>query len=151
MVEENILSPVSKYDSDDFNFNLDMSNKLFCTFTTQERVEDLVQVIKGRYHILYDKIFILQCIGKEELIVTYNVDFNNIGDFLEDTILVHRKKHTNTLYTINALNELIIELNNGYLDKNFMINWEDYKNSVLLTKDGQLEIIKTKLFQIIEL
>ena len=25
----------------------------------------------------------------------------------ENTILVHRKKETNTLYTINALNELI--------------------------------------------
>jgi hypothetical protein len=31
---------------------------------------------------------------------------NNVSEIPENTILVHRKKETNTLYTINALNEL---------------------------------------------
>ena len=68
----------------------------------------------------------------------------------ENTILVHRKKQTNTLYTINALNELIKNLNNGYLDKRFMVNWDDYRNSVLLTKEHKLQILKTKLYDIVE-
>jgi len=80
----------------------------------------------------------------------YNVDFNNIGDFLDNTILVHRKKQTNTLYTINALNQLIRELNGGVLDKSYMIPWEDYKNSVLLTKENKLQILRTKLHNIVE-
>jgi len=139
------------YDFEEFTYNTDMSNKLFCTFTSREDLEELIYSIKSNYIVLYDKIFVLECEEQEEFICTYNVDFNNVGDFLDNTILVHRKKHTNTLYTINALNQLIKELNNGFLDKNFMINWEDYSNSVLLTKDFSLQILKTKLFDIVEL
>jgi hypothetical protein len=34
---------------------------------------------------------------------------------LENTILLHRKKESNTLYTINALNDLICSLNEGQI------------------------------------
>ena len=49
---------------------------------------------------------------------------------IPDTISLHRKKNTNTLYTINALNDLIRELNAGKLDKTYPIKWENYKNSL---------------------
>ena len=140
-----------QYDFDEFSYNTDMSNKLFCTFTAREDLDELLDTIKSSYIILYDKIFVLECEDQEEYICTYNVDFHNVGDFLENTILVHRKKYTNTLYTINALNELIKELNDGYLDKRFMVDWEDHRNSVLLTKDYKLQILKTKLHSIVEL
>ena len=81
---------------------------------------------------------------------TYNVDFGNISNFLDNTILVHRKKETNTLYTINALNTLIKDLNGGVLDTNYRIDWEDYKNCILLTKGPELKRVNTKLFKIIE-
>ena len=71
--------------------------------------------------------------------LTYNVDMNNSSSesMVDNTILVHRKKQTNTLYTINALNELIKSLNNGVLDKTFAIDWENYKNCILLIQtDG---------------
>jgi hypothetical protein len=45
--------------------------------------------------------------SNDEYVCTYNVDQPNINNIPENTILVHRKKETNTLYTINALNELI--------------------------------------------
>ena len=32
-----------------------------------------------------------------------------------------------------------------------MVDWEDYRNSVLLTKDYKLQILKTKLHSIVEL
>ena len=60
------------------------------------------------------------------------------------------KKHTNTLYTINALNDLIRELNNGVLDKSFSVEWENYKNCLLLTNDGGLNKIPTKIYKIID-
>tara|TARA_X000001382_G_C3162505_1_gene176739 strand:- start:72 stop:527 length:456 start_codon:yes stop_codon:yes gene_type:complete len=138
------------YDFDDLSFNIDMSNKLFCTFTAREELDTLLEKIKSNYIVLYNKIFVLECQDQEEFICTYNVDFNNIGDFLDNTILVHRKKQTNTLYTINALNQLIMELNDGVLDKSYMIPWEDYKNSVLLTKENKLQILRTKLHNIVE-
>ena len=43
--------------------------------------------------------------------LTYNIDSPTDILQLPNTILVHRKKQTNTLYTINALNEVIKYLN----------------------------------------
>ena len=68
-----------------------------------------------------------------------------------NTILVHRKKQTNTLYTINALNELIKSLNNGVLDKKFPIEWENYQNCILLIQTDGFNRIDTKIKEIITL
>ena len=132
-------------------WNGDMSNKLFCTFTTEENLDKLIENIKGKYDILYGKIFVLYSKSNDEYICTYNVDFGNVGKFLDNTILVHRKKESNTLYTINALNTLIKELNEGVLDTSYRVNWTDYRNCVLLTKGPDLKRINTKLYKIIEL
>jgi hypothetical protein len=139
------------YDLDEVYLNDDMSNKLFCTFSTEETLDDVLTSIKEKYRIVYNKIFVLYSKSQNEYICTYNVDFGNVSTFLENTILVHRKKETNTLYTINALNTLIKELNNGQLDNSFKINWSDYRNCILLTKGPELKRINTKLFNIIEL
>lgn len=128
-----------------------MSNKLFCTFSSLEDIDDIVSSLQSRYQVLYNKIFVLNCNESDSYLITYNVDLHNVNSFLPNTILVHRKKHTNTLYTINALNELILELNNGILDTSFPINWNSYKNCVLLTRDNELDIIRTKLHKIIEI
>lgn len=128
-----------------------MSNKLFCTFSSLEDIDDVVSSLQSRYQVLYNKIFVLSCNESDSYLITYNVDLHNVNGFLPNTILVHRKKHTNTLYTINALNELILELNNGILDTSFPINWNGYKNCVLLTRDNELDIIRTKLHKIIEI
>ena len=139
------------YDIDPVNLNDDMSNKLFCTFATEETLEPVLVNIQERYNIIYNKIFVLYSKSLNEYICTYNVDFGNVGTFLENTILVHRKKESNTLYTINALNTLIKELNSGVLDTSFRINWPDFRNCVLLTKGSDLKRINTKLHKIIEL
>ena len=63
---------------------------------------------KGKkYTIIYNKLFVLEIVGKDEYVITYNVDQGNVQTIPDNTILVHRKKESNTLYTINALNELI--------------------------------------------
>jgi hypothetical protein len=139
------------YDIETFSYNLDMSNKLFCTFATEDTLEGVLGEIKSRYKIIYNKIFVLYSKSQDEYICTYNVDFGNVSNFIENTILVHRKKESNTLYTINALNTLIKELNNGELDTSFKVNWSDYRNCVLLTKGAELKRINTKLFKILEL
>jgi hypothetical protein len=66
------------------------------------------------------------------------------------TILLHRKKETNSLYTINALNTLIKSLNNGYLDKSFMVDWNQYKNCILLTDGPNLRKLDTAIHKIID-
>ena len=140
-----------EYDLDRITINDDMSNKLFCTFSTQSDLDNTLQVIQSKYNIIYNKIFVLYAKSQDEYICTYNVDFGNVSNFLENTILVHRKKESNTLYTINALNTVIKELNGGVLDTSYKINWSDYRNCILLTKGSELKRINTKLFRIIEL
>lgn len=139
------------YDIEPIYFNEDMSNKLFCTFSTEEDLEGVLQEIQERYKIIYNKIFVLYSKSQDEYICTYNVDFGNIGTFIDNTILVHRKKESNTLYTINALNTLIKELNGGVLDVDYRINWPDFRNCILLTKGPELKRVNTKLFKIVEL
>ena len=139
------------YDIDEISLNEDMSNKLFCTFSTEGELESTLKEIQERYKIIYNKIFVLYSKSQDEYICTYNVDYGNVSTFLENTILVHRKKESNTLYTINALNTLVKELNDGVLDKGFRVNWTDYRNCILLTKGPELKRVNTKLFKIIEL
>ena len=140
-----------EYDFDEVYLNEDMSNKLFCTFSTEEGLEDVLSSIQEKYRIIYNKIFVLYSKSQDEYKGTYNVDFGNVSTFLENTILVHRKKETNTLYTINALNTLIKEINGGVLDTSYRVNWADYRNCILLTKGPELKRVNTKLYKIIEL
>ena len=139
------------YDIEPIYLNEDMSNKLFCTFSTEDQLEDVLSTIKSKYKIIYNKIFVLYSKSQDEYICTYNVDFGNVSNFLENTILVHRKKESNTLYTINALNTLIKELNGGQADPSYRVNWKDYTNCILLTKGPELKRVNTKLYKIIEL
>jgi hypothetical protein len=124
---------------------------LFCTFTDPRNLDVLIEDIKAKYSIIYNKMFVLEIIGKEEYVITYNVEHANVSYIPENTILVHRKKESNTLYTINALNELIKKLNGGVVDTRFAINWNHYKNCILLTQHNELNQLNTKIFKIIEI
>ena len=134
-------------------FRLFMNNRLYCTFTTLNTYETIVDTIKSSYVILFNKIFILESLDGEKIMLTYNVDMNNSSSesIIDNTILVHRKKQTNTLYTINALNELIKDLNNGVLDKRFPIEWNNYRNCILLIQADGFNRIDTKVKEIINL
>ena len=130
-----------------------MNNRLYCTFTTPDDIKDIVDKIQSSYVILFNKIFVLESLDGEKIMLTYNVDMNNSSSdsMINNTILVHRKKQTNTLYTINALNELIKSLNNGVLDKKFPIEWGNYKNCILLVQTEGYNRIDTKVREIINL
>jgi len=129
-----------------------VSNKLFCTFVQREYLDEAIADITSQYTILYNKIFVLESKQTQEYICTYNIDRSTFDNQIPyNTILVHRKKETNTLYTINALNTLIRSLNEGIVDPNYKINWFDYKNMILLTQNDTLRKVSTKIFKIIEL
>ena len=130
-----------------------MNNRLYCTFTTLDTYKEVANTIQSSYVILFDKLFVLESLDKEKIMITYNVDMNNsiVNSMVDNTILVHRKKQTNTLYTINALNELIKSLNNGVIDKSFAVNWNDYRNCILLIQTEGFNRIDTKIKEIINI
>jgi hypothetical protein len=129
----------------------DLNNKLFCTFTDLNGLDTLIENITSKYSIIYNKLFVLEIIGKDEYVITYNVEQANVGSIPENTILVHRKKESNTLYTINALNELIKKLNGGVVDTRYQVDWQHYRNCILLTQHNELNQLNTKIYKIIEL
>ena len=128
-----------------------MKTQLLCTFTTQDRLKPTIDLIISCHDVLFDKIYIFNNQKDiSQLICTYNIP-NNQDNFIEgmDTIALHRKKQSNTLYTINALNEVIRDKNNGVLDKTFPVPWEEYKNQLLLVNDEGLNKIHTRIYTIV--
>ena len=128
-----------------------MNNKLYCTFLQDEGVNEVVERILEEHDILFNKIFVLVALDDNKTMLTYNIDGPVYNLQLPNTILVHRKKQTNTLYTINALNEVIRYLNNGILDTTYQVDWTRFRNSLLLTRPDGFKKIRTRLKQIIEI
>ena len=128
-------SSIDIYNQYDFITDGDhMNNRLFATFTQQENIEDLISDLSTSYDIMYKKMFVLFVKSTNEYVIIYNVEQGNINSIPVNTILVHRKKESNTLYTINALNDLIRKLNGGAVDPTFRIEWQHYRNCILLTQ-----------------
>lgn len=147
---ETSVDMYNRYDfitDDDFMAN----NRLFATFTQHNEIDNLVETLASAYEIMYNKMFVLFVKSTNEYVITYNVEQANVGSIPSNTILVHRKKESNTLYTINALNDLIKKLNGGVVDPNFRINWQHYRNCILLTQHGEVKQLNTKIYKIIEL
>ena len=131
-----------------------MRTQLLATFTTKSELDTAVEQIKGAYTIVFSKVYVLQNEDNtNELICTYNVDLNKGADFndVKNTISLHRKKHSNTLYTINALNEVIANLNNGLIDSKFIVPWENFKNTLMVTNSDGLNKIPTRIYKIIKI
>jgi uncharacterized protein YpuA (DUF1002 family) len=131
-----------------------MRTQLLCTFTTQKNLEQTTHDISKNFNVVFEKIYVLQNETKPyELICTYNVDKDDDIDFnkVKNTISLHRKKITNTLYTINALNELIKTINNGVLDTKYQVPWDIYRNMILILGKEGLSKIPTRILKIIDL
>lgn len=122
---------------------------MVCTFARTYEIDETLENIKDKFTVLNGKIFLLKTISPQsELIMSYNIQMETRQDFLPKSIMVHRKKETNTIYTINALNELIMNINNGVLDKHYPIDWGRYENSILLKKQDGLKILKIQVVNI---
>ena len=143
-----LYSPFDMYDIDTIESQEMLKNKLLCTFVPTEEIDYFIADLTQKHTILYNKIFILNIKDSDEVACTYNLDEMSIDSIPPNTILVHRKKETNTLYTINALNELIKSLNGGVVDTRFRVDWQHYRNTVLLTTQGELRSLKTRIHEI---
>lgn len=129
---------------------LTKEKQLLCTFTNNLDYSLLLSKISSFYTILENKVFVFVNVKNlKEYYLTYNVDCSKstVGKF-PNTISIHRKKMYNTLYTLNGMNKLIAEENNGIFDKSFKLNWELYRNSLILTTDVGVKVVGLKLVDI---
>jgi hypothetical protein len=115
---------------------------LLCTFTHRDDVDIVLDYIEDTYKLTDTNILIF---SNEDNRYEYYCVYNISGKqtLPVNTISVHRKSLTNTIYTINALNQIITNVNNGVLDKSYQLDWELYSNKLLLTNKG--EVIKTTI------
>ncbi len=135
---------------------MENETKLLVSFIRKKFIHQAIDNIRQNYEVINDKVYVLNNDSDEnELILTYNVKIDSMNKNIEfkkvisNTISLHRKKLSNTLYTINALNIMLENNPEG-------INWEDYKNNIILTKNNEqgikdILIIKTSLNNIIDL
>lgn len=110
-----------------------MRLQLLCTFTHVDRVSLCLGAINTTYEGVVDVECYSYSYQPSSIICVYGADPTT--NRLKDTIPINRKKETNTLYSINALNGLIRHLNNGSLDKSYRVDWHNYSDSLLLA-DG---------------
>lgn len=125
--------------------------QLLCTFSNTLDLKNVIGSIFEFYTVYNKCLFVFyNTKEKKDLFITYNIlsDFNEFPKF-KNTISIHRKKQTNTLYTLNAMNQIIRDENDGIFDKTFKVNWEYYKDSLILTNEVYVRIIPIKIYDII--
>ncbi len=127
--------------------------QLLCTFIASDKLAESLEIIRHTYKLAFNNVYVLENVDEPtQVILTYNIVVGSLNPQYAppvSTISVHRKKQTNTIYTINALNALIMSKNDGKLDKSYKIHWDELRNSILVTAHGQLKTVKTKIQQII--
>jgi len=127
------------------------NRQLLCTFATTTDFKKAGEEVMQFYEVYSKRIFIFSNTkNPKEIFLTYNVlNMQRNAPKFPNTILIHRKKQTNTLYTLNAMNKLIEE-ENGQLDKSYVVNWKLYENSLIITGDVSVRIIPLKIHSVID-
>ncbi len=123
-----------------------MKTQLLCTFAHRSDLNIITEYIQTSYDVPERRIFVFSNADvPDNLYCTYNAyETQRRG---QNTISIHRKKETNTLYTVNALNEVIRKVNNGVLDKTYQLDWQRYQNSFILTDDAGYRVINLIFFR----
>jgi len=127
------------------------NRQLLCTFSTAVDFKKTTEAILEFYDIYSKRIFAFSNTqNPKEIFLTYNVlNMQRDAQKFPNTILIHRKKQTNTLYTLNAMNRLIEE-EHGSLDKTYQVNWQLYENSLIITGDVSVRIIPLKIHSVVD-
>jgi hypothetical protein len=124
-----------------------MNTQLLCLFTLNTELQNSIDFILNSYEIINPNVFVLENkIKAEELFITFNVEKGSAPiNSKWKTILVHRKKQSNTIYTINALNEVVKSKTGGHIDSSFIIDWDEFRNCILTTSNAGYKKIPTKI------
>lgn len=125
-----------------------MNVQLLCMFTNIDELDDSIDFVIKNYKLINPNVFVLENTANgRDLYITFNVKKGDSAVSSKwKTILVHRKKESNTIYTINALNEIVKSKTGGQTDNTFVIDWSEYQNSIITTSAGGYKQIPTKIY-----
>lgn len=125
--------------------------QLLCTFSNVKSFKQIIEDIKKFYTVYNNRFFVFTNVASpDEVFVTYNI--LNVGrDFpkFPNTISIHRKKQTNTLYTLNAMNQIIKDENGGVFDKTYSIQWNLYSDVLIVTGSPSVRTLPIRLLEIV--
>jgi len=117
-------------------------------------IDGEVQWIVEKLELTNNYIFLLQNLDNlEKKILTYSAVTSPGQRFNPrlHTMRIHRKKQTNTLYTINALNAAVAKQHDGQTGKHLKLDWEEYSNCLLLTSGKKLQVYPIEVIKIFKL
>lgn len=126
-----------------------MNTQLLCLFTYRTELDTSLEFVLRNYTLINPNIFVLESkIAENDLFITYNVEKGSAPINSQwKTILVHRKKQSNTIYTINALNEVIKSKTGGQLDNSYQLDWDEFRNCIITTSNYGYKKIPTKVYK----
>ena len=130
---------------------------LLASFMTPEKEQDIldeVNFIVDNLTLTNQYIFLFELKGDPtKKLLTYNSAPEKNKPFNPRlfTMRIHRKKQSNTLYTINALNAAVASQHDGATGKNLKLNWEPYENSLLLTEGKKLQVHPIEVVKIFKI
>ena len=126
----------SNYNQRQHDNNNKLHKFLLATFVSEPKhLYPSITKILDSFVLEHDTFFVFSDILNEgKKIITYNVLFDKKNGVdissVYNTIRMNRKKESNTLYTINGLNE-IIKQELGFIDTKHVIKWEEYADRLI--------------------
>ncbi len=125
---------------------------LLASFIFHERFDWFLNYLENRFKISKDRVFCYENLDDEsKLIITFRLTLPddkklNLKDLFPNAVMIHKKG--DALYTINALNKLIEEMNGnsiGNIDyKSVKIDWSLYQNQFILIDNEELIFLNIK-------
>jgi hypothetical protein len=115
------------------------------TFVSKNKILSFLEELKNKFYINYEKIYVysISSNDKEYLVTFKTYDKDKFIKKLSNSTIMHVKN--NCIFSINALNKLI-ELNYEFEKEKpyneVEINWDEYKDSLIIITNGELKISK---------
>jgi hypothetical protein len=118
---------------------------LLASFLKADYLDNFLEKIRKKFNVKKEQVFFFK-VDTGDYLLTYKIQIDienriNIKKELPKTIQIHKKG--DTIFTINALNKLIEKesgLAGNVNHKDYKINWDNYKNKVIMLKGDNLEI-----------
>ena len=113
---------------------------LIGAFVQKDSILTYFEFLKKKFKIGFDRVYVYEIEGNDdEYIATFATkDRSKYVGKIRKSIILHTKN--GSLFSINALNKLIESEGNGQEAENYKIDWEKYRNKLILVVNGDLKV-----------